>query len=85
MLALEFMEPAGLDIHALSAAIQAEPRRLDEVIRGDARIEADLDLRLTRYFGMNAGFFLCLQDEYELLEARRALGDSLSRIVPRPA
>jgi addiction module HigA family antidote len=85
MLSLEFMEPAGLDVATLAAALEVAPGRLEALVRGDARIDADLDLRLTRYFGMTAGFFLGLQDDYELLEARRSIGDALSRIVPRAA
>jgi plasmid maintenance system antidote protein VapI len=48
-------------------------------------MDADLDLRLARYFGMSEGFFLGLQDDYELLEAKRALNGELDRIVPRAA
>ncbi len=39
----------------------------------------DLDLRLARYFRMSEGFFLGLQDDYELLEAKRALNDELDK------
>lgn len=46
---------------------------------------ADPDLRLARYFRMSEGFFPGLQDDYELLEARRALNGDLERIVPRAA
>ena len=41
--------------------------------------------RLGRYFRMSEGFFLRLQDSYELLEAKRALNGDLDRIVPRAA
>ena len=40
---------------------------------------------LDRYFRMSEGFFLRLQDSYELLEAKRALNGDLDRIVPRAA
>ena len=40
---------------------------------------------LGRYFRMSEGFFLRLQDSYELLEAKRALKGDLDRIVPRAA
>ena len=48
-------------------------------------MDADLDLRLGRYFGMSEGFFMGLQNQFELLEAKRALNGSLDRIVPRAA
>ena len=62
-----------------------EAERLDGVIAGQLRMDADLDLRLARYFRMSEGFFLGLQDDYELLEAKRALNGALSRIIPRAA
>ena len=55
------------------------------VTDGTVVMDADLDLRLSRYFRMSEGFFLGLQDDYELLEAKRALNGDLDRIVPRAA
>jgi addiction module HigA family antidote len=85
LLASEFMEPLGLNAAALAEAIGADPVRLQAVIDGAARIDGELDLRLARYFRMSDGFFLSLQDDYELLEAKRALNGELDRIVPRAA
>lgn len=85
LLVQEFMEPLGLTAEALSVPLGVEPARLEAVIAGRFRIEADLDLRLGRYFRMSEGFFLRLQDQYELLEAKRALNGDLDRIVPRAA
>jgi addiction module HigA family antidote len=85
LLASEFMEPLRLDAAALADAIGADPARLRAVIDGEARIDGELDLRLARYFRMSEGFFLGLQDDYELLEAKRALNGELDRIVPRAA
>jgi len=79
------MEPIGLDVAALAEAIAADPMRLQAVIDGTTRIDGELDLRLARYFQMSEGFFLGLQDDYELLEAKRALNGDLDRIVPRAA
>jgi addiction module HigA family antidote len=85
LLVSEFMEPIGLNVAALAEAIAADPARLQAVIDGAIRIDGELDLRLARYFGMSEGFFLGLQDDYELLEAKRALNGDLDRIVPRAA
>jgi antitoxin HigA-1 len=85
MLLLEFMEPGNIDATELATALSVPVDRLTRLIDGTARIDAELDLRLARYFRMHAGFFLGLQDDYELLEARRALGRQLDRIVPRAA
>lgn len=85
LLASEFMEPLGLPIEALAASLGVDPVRLASVIAGKVRIDADLDLRLGRYFRMSEGFFLRLQDQYELLEAKRALNGELEKILPRAA
>lgn len=85
MLWLEFMEPGKTSIAELSAAIDIADERLQSVIDGRERMDADLDLRLGRYYGMSEGFFLRLQDDYELLEAKRSLNGDLDRIIPRAA
>lgn len=85
MLRLEFMEPAETSVSELASAIDVSDERLRAVIEGSNRMDADLDLRLGRYYGMSEGFFLRLQDSYELLEAKRALNGRLDRIVPRAA
>ena len=85
MLASEFMEPLGLDATSLAEAIGAPVAHVESVIAGAKRMDAELDLRLARYFGMSEGFFLGLQADYELLEAKRSLNGQLDRIVPRAA
>jgi antitoxin HigA-1 len=81
----EFMEPLELESAALAAAIGIDDARLSAVIAGTSRIDGELDLRLARYFRMSEGFFLRLQDQYEIREAKRALDGDLDRIVPRAA
>ena len=85
LLVSEFMEPIGLTEDALASAIGVDVARLRAVIVGTEPVSGDLDLRLGRYFRMSEGFFLRLQDQYELLEAKRALNGDLERIVPRAA
>lgn len=85
LLASEFMEPLGLDVASLARAIGACPEHLEAVVAGTQSMDAEVDLRLARYFRMSEGFFLGLQTDYELLEAKRALNGELDRIVPRAA
>lgn len=85
LLASEFMEPLGLDLPALANAIAVDVARLKAMVDGTTRIDGELDLRLARYFRMSDGFFLRLQDSFELREARRMLNGDLERIVPRAA
>lgn len=85
LLVSEFMEPLGLNCAALAQAIGVDPVRLQTVIDGEARVDGELDLRLARYFRLSEGFFLRLQDQHEIREAKRALNGDLERIVPRAA
>ncbi|RIA35452.1 XRE family plasmid maintenance system antidote protein [Hephaestia caeni] len=85
LLVLEFMEPLGLTTDMLATALAVAPARLDDVVSGKLRMDADLDLRLSRYFRMSEGFFLGLQLDHDLLDAKRALNGELDRIVPRAA
>jgi addiction module HigA family antidote len=85
MLASEFMEPLGLDAEALAVALGMRAEDVQAVIDGKRPMDAELDLRLARYFRMSEGFFLGLQTDYELLEAKRTLNGDLDRIVPRAA
>jgi addiction module HigA family antidote len=70
----EVAEGSGVAIAQLQAL-------LDE----RAAIDAEIDLRLAHYFGMSEGFFLGLQHDYELEEARDAHRDALAKIVRRAA
>ena len=81
----EFLKPTGLSQSALARAIGVPPRRINEIVLGKRAVTADTDLRLARYFGMSDGFFLRLQNAYELEERRHRLADALARIVPRAA
>ena len=85
LLVSEFLEPAGLSIEQLADGVGILTDRITTVVEGSRPIDAELDLRFARYFGMSEGFFLRLQDRYEIVEAKRALNGALDRIVPRAA
>lgn len=81
----EFLKPLGMSQTALANAIGVSPRRINEIVLGKRAVTADTDLRLTRYWGMSEGFFLRLQNSYDLMEQRRKMGDVLAMITPRAA
>lgn len=81
----EFLKPSGLSQNALARAIDVPPRRINEIILGKRTITADTDLRLSRYFGLSEGVFLALQADYDLMQRRREIGESLEKIVPHAA
>jgi addiction module HigA family antidote len=64
ILKAEFMEPLGVSAYAL-AKVLGFPG-IYEVIRGDRGISADTAIRLGKYFGMPAQFWLNLQNDYDL-------------------
>ena len=85
MLVAEFLEPLGLGVPQLAQDIGVAPERIAEVVDGARPMDAELDLRLSRYFRMSEGFFLRLQNRHELLEAKRKLNGELEKILPRAA
>ena len=81
----DFLKPLAMSQTALANAIGVPPRRINEIVLGKRAVTADTDLRLTRYWGLSAGFFLGLQIDYDLMEQRRKMGDALEMITPRAA
>lgn len=81
----EFLMPLEMSQTALANAIGVPPRRINEIVLGKRSVTADTDLRLTRYWGLRAGFFLGLQIDHDLMEQRRKMGDALEMITPRAA
>jgi addiction module HigA family antidote len=85
ILLLEFLQPLGLSQTALARAVGVPPRRINEIVLGKRAVTADTDLRLTRYFGLSEGFFLRLQNDFDLMERKRKIGSALETIKPRAA
>jgi antitoxin HigA-1 len=81
----DFLKPMELSQTALANAVGVPPRRINEIVLGKRAVTADTDLRLSRYFGLSEGFFLRLQADYELMDAKRRLTAVLARITPRAA
>ncbi len=77
----EFLKPLGISQNKLARDISVPPRRINEITLGKRAITADTALRLARYFGTTAQFWMGLQDDYELEEAKEALGDRLVQEV----
>ena len=78
----EFLDEIGMSQNALAKAIAVPSNRIHAIVNGTRRVTADTDLRLCRYFGLSEGYFLRLQNAYELMEAKRKLGKVLSEIQP---
>jgi addiction module HigA family antidote len=79
----DFMEPLGISINQLSRDLSVPPNRISDIVNGKRAITADTALRLQRYFGVEAQFWLNLQSEYELRIVRRKIWNDLERrIIP---
>ncbi len=78
----EFLHPLGVTQNRLAVSIDVPPRRINEIVHGTRRITADTALRLGRFFGTSAQFWVNLQSHYDLEVELDALGDELTRIQP---
>ena len=76
----EFMKPLGITVYRISKETDIPQTRLSEIMRGKRRISADTALRLSKYFGNSAQYWLGLQSDYDLEEERHAIEKQLNRI-----
>ena len=81
----EFLEPMGITQNKLAVSIGVPPRRINEIVHGKRRITADTALRLGRYFGMSAQFWINLQSHYDLEVELDAISGELDKIEPMQA
>ena len=76
----EFLIPMQISQNKLANAIGVPPRRINEIVLGKRTITADTALRLAKAFGNSVQFWMGLQDEYEVREARLAIADQLDKV-----
>jgi antitoxin HigA-1 len=77
----EFMQPLGLSQTRLGRDLGVSPRRINEIVHGKRSVTADTALRLSRYFGTSAEFWLGLQADYDLDVATDRLSNRIDREV----
>ncbi|MDK8894935.1 HigA family addiction module antitoxin [Corynebacterium sp. MSK006] len=78
----DFIDGFGITQHRLAVDIGVPPRRINEIVHGKRGITADTAVRLARYFGTTADFWMNLQSSYELRMCLRELGDDVENITP---
>jgi len=86
ILSEEFLHPMGISQYRLAADLGVPPRRVNEIVLGKRGISADTALRLARFFGMSAEFWINLQSHYDLEVRRDEAGARIRRevrILPR--
>jgi addiction module HigA family antidote len=79
----EFLAPLGMSARALAAALGVPANRISDILRERRDISADTAIRLGRYFGTDAHFWINLQTAHDLSKAE-AQGD-YSKVTPRAA
>jgi addiction module HigA family antidote len=82
ILLTEFMQPHSLTAYRLAKEINVPLPRVNDIVLGKRSISADTALRLGKYFGLPAQFWLNLQNDYDIRNANTA---ELAKIKPRQA
>lgn len=85
ILASEFLEPMGVTQYRLAHAIHVPQTRIAAIIKEGRAITADTALRLARFFGTSAEFWLNLQSQFDADRARAELVEELETIKPYAA
>ena len=77
----EFLIPMNLNAHALAMALRLLAPRINDIVRERRGVSADTALRLARYFGTSAEFWLGLQADFDLKTASKAAGKTIEREI----
>lgn len=81
----DFIKGFGITQNKLAVSIGVPPRRINEIVHGKRAITADTALRLGRYFGLEAQFWLNLQSRYDLELAKDRVAEQIASIIPLQA
>ena len=79
----EYMKPLGLSVYALAKELKLTRPRLNDIVLERRAITADTAIRLAKYFGTTAQFWMNMQSSYELREAENANRKIVESIAPR--
>lgn len=80
----EFLKPLSMSAHALAIALHVPAPRINDIVRERRAVSADTALRLARYFGTSAEFWLGLQADFDLKTHAAQLAEELMSIRPAP-
>lgn len=80
MLLEEFLNPMGLTQRDLADAIHVPYQRVNELVNGRRGVTPSTALRLGKYFGMSADFWMNLQQRWDLYHARKSEAEELKNI-----
>ena len=78
----DFMKPLHLSAYKLAKDIGVPVSRIQDILHDRRKITADTSIRLGKYFGVSENFFLNLQNDIDMREAKRLIEDDLKTIKP---
>ena len=84
MLLEEFLQPMGLTQRDLAAKLHVPYQRINELVRGRRGVSPGTALRLAKFFGTSAAFWLNLQLRWDLYHAQRLEAKTLKKIRQHP-
>jgi len=76
----EFLQPLDISQNRLARAMGVPPRRINEIVHGKRAVTADTALRLARALGTSEQFWMGLQADYDLEEARQSAANELKNV-----
>ena len=76
----EFMKPMGISAYRLAKDIHVPVSRIQAILANKRKITVDTSLRLGKYFGVSDRYFLNLQDDIDIREARETMRKDLESI-----
>ena len=77
-----FLDPMGISPYSLAKGIYVDPPRIAAIIKGDRKITADTAMRLSRFFGTTAQFWMNMQSRYDLEVLMEKKEKEMNKITP---
>ena len=78
----EFMIPYHLSVYRLAKEIDVPVSRIQDLLHDRRKITAETSIKLGKYFGLSEKYFLNLQNDIDIREAKELFAKSITKIVP---
>ena len=76
----EFMQPLNISAYKLAQDIKVPVSRIQDILHNRRKITADTSIRLAKYFGLSDRYFLDIQNDIDIREAKRNIEEDLAAI-----
>ena len=80
ILSEEFLNPLGISAYKLAQAINVPTSRIQDILHNRRKITVDTSLRLAKFFGLSDGYFMSLQNDIDIRNAKMELAPQLEEI-----